>query len=63
LILLLSLQCCTLTYVLYESGFLFVNLRVLCGFSYFSALVINAPTSFFSSPKEESWMYIMCPAP
>jgi hypothetical protein len=30
---------------------------------YFSAFAINADTSFFNSPNDESWMYIMCPAP
>ena len=53
---LLSMSQCT--------GFL-----TLCSFvsfvvnPYFSAFCINAPTSFFNSPKEESWIYIMCPAP
>src|SRR5581483_10596679 len=31
--------------------------------AYFSALAINAETSFFNSASDESWIYIMCPAP
>src|ERR1700704_4199515 len=45
------------------SRFLYTFTRRCRAVSYFSAFVINAPTSFFSSPKEESWIYIMCPAP
>ena len=29
---------------------------------YFSAFAINPLTSFFSSLRDLSWMYIMCPA-
>jgi hypothetical protein len=31
--------------------------------SYFNAFAINVDTSFFNSASEESWIYIMCPAP
>ena len=40
-----------------------VRLRRFRAISYFRAFVINAPISFFNSPRDESWIYIMCPAP